>query len=54
MPTTLKEFESVFPQLVEDVSEHCRKYRLPDNILQWFQHVCAYTIPKQYSRLRQR
>ncbi|GAB7351106.1 hypothetical protein MBLNU459_g1571t1 [Dothideomycetes sp. NU459] len=38
MPTTLKEFESVFPQLVEDVSEHCRKYKLPDNILQWFQN----------------
>ena len=38
-PTTLKEFEAVFPQLVEDLSEHCRGYGLPDNALKWFQEV---------------
>ncbi|KAF1346089.1 ERG20 farnesyl diphosphate synthase [Delphinella strobiligena] len=37
MPTTLKEFESVWPQLVEDVSEHCRRYKLPEQALTWFQ-----------------
>lgn len=39
MPTTLKEFESVFPQLVEDLSEHCRKYKLPEQALTWYQQV---------------
>ncbi|KAK5149092.1 hypothetical protein LTR04_000092 [Oleoguttula sp. CCFEE 6159] len=37
MPTTLKEFEAIFPQLVEDLSEHCRQYGLPKNILEWYQ-----------------
>lgn len=36
MPTTLKEFESVFPQLVEDLTEHCRHYNLPKNALDWY------------------
>ncbi|TKA67365.1 Farnesyl pyrophosphate synthase [Cryomyces minteri] len=37
MPTTLKEFEAVFPQLVEDLREHCRQYGLPKNILERYQ-----------------
>ncbi|KAF1822666.1 ERG20 farnesyl diphosphate synthase [Dissoconium aciculare CBS 342.82] len=36
MPATLKEFESVFPQLVKDVEAHCEKYKLPDQALTWF------------------
>ena len=38
-PTTLKEFESVFPQLVEDLSTHCKGYGLPEDALKWFQEV---------------
>jgi farnesyl diphosphate synthase len=43
MPATLKEFESVFPQLVKDVEAHCEKYKLPDQALTWFSKVM--TIP---------
>lgn len=39
MPTTLKEFESVFPQLVEDLTEHCKAYKLPTQALTWYQQV---------------
>lgn len=39
MPTTLKEFESVFPTLVKDMKEHCQKYKLPEQALKWFEHV---------------
>jgi farnesyl diphosphate synthase len=39
MPATLKEFESVFPQLVKDVEAHCEKYKLPDQALKWFNKV---------------
>lgn len=42
MPVTLKEFESVFPQLVEDLLAHCKQYSLPDNALVWFKNVCVY------------
>lgn len=41
MPTTLKDFESVFPRLVEDLTEHCKKYNLPENALQWYTKVCT-------------
>ncbi|KAF2718987.1 ERG20 farnesyl diphosphate synthase [Polychaeton citri CBS 116435] len=37
MPTTLKEFESVFPKLVEDLKEHCDQYKLPKQALDWFE-----------------
>jgi farnesyl diphosphate synthase len=40
MPTTLKEFESVFPTLVNDMKEHCQKYKLPEQALTWFEKVC--------------
>ncbi|KAL8735010.1 MAG: hypothetical protein Q9166_001135 [cf. Caloplaca sp. 2 TL-2023] len=36
-PITLKEFESVFPQLVDDLSQHCKKYGLPEDALKWYQ-----------------
>ncbi|KAL8924249.1 MAG: hypothetical protein Q9172_002762 [Xanthocarpia lactea] len=34
---TLKEFESVFPQLVEDLTQHCKQYGLPEDALKWYQ-----------------
>ncbi|KZF20197.1 ERG20 farnesyl diphosphate synthase [Xylona heveae TC161] len=37
MPTTLKEFESVFPKLLEVLSEHAQQYKLPTNALEWYQ-----------------
>ncbi|KAG8628201.1 hypothetical protein KVT40_004074 [Elsinoe batatas] len=36
MPTTLKEFEAVFPQLVEDLTEICKQSNLPEQPLEWF------------------
>jgi hypothetical protein len=37
--TTLKEFESVFPKLVEDLLEHAKKYNLPDDFVAWYKAV---------------
>lgn len=39
MPATLKEFESVFPKLVEDLKQECIKYKLPEQALTWFEKV---------------
>lgn len=39
MPTTLKEFESVFPRLVEDIKAHAKTYNLPDQAMTWFEKV---------------
>ena len=39
MPTTLKEFEAVFPTLVQDMKEHCQSYKLPEQALTWFEQV---------------
>ncbi|CAK4030958.1 Farnesyl pyrophosphate synthase [Lecanosticta acicola] len=36
MPTTLKEFEAVWPKLVEDLKEHSQKYKLPEQALRWY------------------
>lgn len=36
MPTTLKQFESVFPRLVEDLTAECKKSNLPAQPLEWF------------------
>ncbi len=38
-PISLKEFESVFPQLVEDLAQHSKQYGLPDEALQWYKDV---------------
>ena len=40
--TTLKEFESVFPKLVEDVLEHSKTYKLPDEFVSWFKNVSLF------------
>lgn len=34
--TTLKEFESVFPKLVEDILDHAAQYKLPEEFVKWF------------------
>ena len=36
MPTTLKEFESVWPRIVADLEGHCKQYKLPQQSLDWF------------------
>lgn len=38
-PVTLKEFESVFPRLVDDLTQHCKQYYLPEDALKWYQDV---------------
>jgi hypothetical protein len=37
--TTLKEFESIFPKLVEDILDDARKYNLPQAFVEWFKAV---------------
>ena len=39
MPTSVKEFESVFPSLVDDLSKHAQQTKLPQTVLEWFQKV---------------
>lgn len=41
MPTTLKDFEAVFPKLVADLKQHCEQYKLPTQALEWFEEVCC-------------
>ncbi|KAF2467830.1 terpenoid synthase [Lindgomyces ingoldianus] len=36
MPTTLKEFESVWPRITVDLESHCKQYKLPQQSLDWF------------------
>ncbi|KAF2269415.1 terpenoid synthase [Lojkania enalia] len=36
MPTTLKEFESVWPRIVDDLTTLCKQYKLPQQSLDWF------------------
>ncbi|KAL8770442.1 MAG: hypothetical protein Q9209_003868 [Squamulea sp. 1 TL-2023] len=36
-PVSLQDFESVFPQLVNDLSQHCKQYGLPEDALKWYQ-----------------
>lgn len=44
MPTTLKEFEAVFPSLVEDLSQHALSFKLPENAFKWYQEVRISSI----------
>lgn len=37
--TTLKEFESVFPKLVDDLLAHAQKYNLPQQGQDWLKAV---------------
>ena len=49
MPTTLKQFEAVFPSLVEDLSQHASTFELPENALKWYLEVNKLFL--QYSQL---
>lgn len=43
--TTLREFESIFPKLVEDILAHSRQYNLPEDFVNWYRKVgilCLY------------
>merc|ERR1711977_86149 len=42
MPTTLKDFEAVFPRLREDLKEHCTHYKLPEQALKWFEQSLTH------------
>ncbi|KAF2626510.1 hypothetical protein BU25DRAFT_491880 [Macroventuria anomochaeta] len=42
MPTTLKEFESVWPRIVADLQDHCKGYKLPQQSLDWFTKSLDY------------
>ncbi len=46
---TLKDFEAVFPFLIQDLSDHCTQYGLPDEALKWYQNVRQPISPKQSS-----
>lgn len=37
--TTLKEFEAVFPKLVEDILGHAKQYNLPEEFVKWYKAV---------------
>jgi farnesyl diphosphate synthase len=43
--TTLKEFESVFPTLVEDMLAHAKQYGAPQMALDWYKAVRIYFNP---------
>ncbi|KAF2021421.1 terpenoid synthase [Aaosphaeria arxii CBS 175.79] len=36
MPTSLQDFESVWPRIVGDLEAHCKHYKLPQQSLDWF------------------
>lgn len=42
MPTTLQEFESVWPRILDDLNEHCKGYKLPQQSLDWFRRQLNY------------
>lgn len=37
--TTLKQFESVFPKLVEDILDASKQYKLPAAFVDWYKKV---------------
>jgi farnesyl diphosphate synthase len=37
--TTLKEFEAVFPKLVEDILDFTKQYNLPEEFVTWYKKV---------------
>lgn len=42
MPTTLQDFESVWPRIVGDLEAHCKQYKLPKQSLDWFINSLNY------------
>lgn len=39
-PALIK-FESVFPKLVEDVLDHAKSHKLPNDFVAWYKTVCT-------------
>ena len=37
--TTRTEFEAVFPSIVQDLIQHCKRYNSPENAVNWFKTV---------------
>lgn len=35
----LNQFETVFTQLIQDLSDYCKQYGIPETALKWFQDV---------------
>ena len=46
--TTLKEFESIFPKLAEDILDHAKQYKLPEEFVKWFKAVRTLRITLQH------
>lgn len=42
--TTLKEFETIFPPLVEDLLAHAKQYGAPQMALDWYKAVRVQNI----------
>jgi hypothetical protein len=42
--TTLKKFESIFPKLVEDILDHAKQYKLPEEFVSWYKAVSISEI----------
>jgi farnesyl diphosphate synthase len=39
MAVTREQFEEIFPVLVQDLTNHCCEYNLPEKALVWFRNV---------------
>lgn len=50
MPTNRQEFEEVFPLLVQDLTNHCLQYGLPETALVWFRNVSTSDFQNVRSR----
>ncbi|KAF2402664.1 ERG20 farnesyl diphosphate synthase [Trichodelitschia bisporula] len=51
MPITRADFEAIFPQLVQDLTNHCCQYGLPENALVWFRNSLNHnTTGGKYNR----
>ena len=35
----LKDFEAVFPKLVQDLEENAKQYKIPEEALKWYSNV---------------
>lgn len=46
--TNRADFESVFPSLVKDLSDHAVQYGLPSVAREWFEKVCISKIFLQF------
>lgn len=47
--TTLKQFESVFPKLVEDLLDHAKSYKLPEEFVSWYKAVSTASLLLEYT-----